>query len=346
MLTQNEIKETLEKFLVFKEKNLVAIYKSYASLYRSKDSYTSDHNKIKEINSLIDYSMFNKKIIQYLKKIDIFSYFGQEGLITFGDIIGKSPDINSTANAIDNFIKELDERIRRIDSILETINVLEPSKEEKYTLESNEALLSIHFQNQCNITGLEELSTQSKTWNNLIRQFHILNGITPDSNIKFQEIAKGSLIVTLGFSIYIIKNLGKLISWSLEQKKMWLEIKVLEKQLDDPEISSDEENLLKKFIDSKINKMEDAIITNIIEKMKTEDFKINYDLLSGSLEKTLKEIIKPIIEFYDKGGELLVHTSKTTDEDNETEKIFYSVNSQLKRLNSSTPNEKQDLLDD
>lgn len=82
MLTQNEIKETLEKFLVFKEKKLIDSYKSYVSLYRSSHSYSAVFNQIKSTNSIIDYSILNEKTIHYLKKIDIYTYFGQPGLVT------------------------------------------------------------------------------------------------------------------------------------------------------------------------------------------------------------------------------------------------------------------------
>ncbi len=341
MLTQNEIKETLEKFLVFKEKNLVGIYKSYASLYRSEHNYTSDHNKIREVSSLIDYNIFNKEIIQYLRKIDVFSYFGQEGLVTFGDITGKSPDTNATANALDNFIKELDERIRRIEYILETLNVLEPSKEEKDELESNEGLLSIHFQKQCNITGLEELSRHSLIWNKMIREMHLLNNENVDSNIKFKEIKKGSLIVNLLIGVHIAKQLGKFISWSLDQQKKYYEIQELKQKIKPINLDAETMAIVNEAIDKKINEKENEIAELVLENIKKENTFNNPDLLHGSEIQTIKFILTPLIDFIEKGGKLTVRTNAKTDEDIETEKLFSNLNLRIQNLSNPPSSENK-----
>lgn len=351
MLTQNELEKILYDIRIFREKNQPKRYKDYLVYLGNKNIANCNQTlvDIKTINLFVDYTSYSEEQLSFLKKINAYNSLGFAANDVIKEVLSNNTinhnQIVAEFNALSSNLYNLFDNFDFLEKSLPFINGINPKEEINY-ISSETGALSIHFQNQCNITGLEELSIQSKTWNNLIRQLHLLNGQTPDSSIQFQEITKGSLIVTLGISIYILKNLGQLIKWILEQKKSWLEIKNLEKQLENLNLPVDLQKQISEHINTQIEVQEDKMVDSILQKLSEQGPILNQDLLNGSPEKTLKEILKPLIEFLDKGGELIIRTSRTTDEEQEVEKIFYNVNSQLKRLNGSTPNEEQDLLDD
>ncbi|MBN1467924.1 MAG: hypothetical protein JXM74_00325 [Fusobacteriaceae bacterium] len=338
MLTQNEIKETLEKFLVFKEKRIVDIYKSYVNLYRGGQNFSSAYNQIKSVNSLMDYSIFNNKIIEYIKKIDIYPYFSQPALVTFGDLTGGTSNRDITANSIDNFIKELEERIRRIEYILETINSLYTSNDLiKEELPTNNGLLTIKFQNDCNVTSLKELGNISKTWDILFKQFSYITGQTPLASIEFNGIRKGSLEIDFLNTVDFIKEFFHIYKFIIENMLIYWQFK--EMFYKSNHLFS--ENMKKTMEEEKKN-IDENCVNEVLKQMINSDKFIFSDKEQES--KTISRVLMKLLLFIEQGGEIKLYTNAKTQEEHELEQLFQIIISKIEQQkNQNLANKNADV---
>ncbi len=332
MLTQNEIKETLEKILVFKEKNLVGNYKSYLSEFKNSNSTANVYKAIQSLNRLIDYSIFNNYIVKYLKSIDVYDFFGQSGLVKFSSIIAHSSnDRNGVINSIEKFISELEERIRRIEYILETLNVLEPSKEEKYKLESREELLSIHFQNNCNVTGLNELSTAADDWNKILIELNKLSGNekVEGNNILFSDIRKGSLHIDIPSSVATVALLCKSVSWILDTQNKYLQNKeLLQKLKQDTILKDSTRKNMELDYEAHLEEERERIANEVYLKIKADS---SFKILDNEQDIAVSKIfINKLNDFIANGGDIdFIFPNEENQESKQLKAIYETMKMQI-----------------
>lgn len=341
MISNDQIKNILLKILELRKQKIINLYSNYISNYESNNSRGCAEYKqaIFKTNNLIEYDIYSEEEQEFIKKLGFYPYIGKIGNEKFNEIIATySLEPNLLISSLNDRKKALSilfDKINYVNNIFEFFPKNVMTNEIKGEIEEGNGILSIHFQKGCNITGLKELSENAEIWNKLIREIYLLKGVTPLANIEFEEIKKGSVIVDLKIIIPSLMLLGKLISWSLDQRKKYLEIKLLEKELNKNGFSKELEEMIKKEIAEKIEKIEEKMAENILIKLKEE---IDFTKLNSAYESeigSLKLVIPKLIDFLEKGGELKIKTNDTTEEEKETEKLFNQVDKRLEYLESS-----------
>lgn len=340
MLTQKEIKETLEKFLPYKEKDVVAYYQDYINNYRNSNNLRDSFSNLKNISKLIDYNTFNSEIITYFKKIDIYTYFGEIGFLTFTQITAANPlDRNSTAASIDKFITELKERIRRIDFILETLNNMQHSLEKKTeVIPTNNAILTVKFQNDCNIKGLKELSEVSDDWNKLFRELYLLNDTTPEESIEFRNIRKGCLEIDFLSTVEFIKNFFQIYTFLITNMTGFFQLKELINRPQQKPLYNDD--FLKAF-EKQAETINNNCVMLTLEQMKeTGYFKID----KGQENNVTRLILTKLLIFIEQGGDINLYTNSETPEEKELEQLFQIVVKKIEnQRNQNLVNKNPDI---
>lgn len=340
MLTNDQIKNILLKIEEIRIKGLIGFYNDYIRSYSNSDQASSLQlkNNIFTLNSLIDYNTYSEEELDFFKQLHIYHYVGAVGNQEFDKLIAtysleKSTLISRLEKKI-NSIQIIFDGIRYMNNIFEFFPEGIIENQLKDEIEDDMGLINIHFQNECNITGLEELSKHSDIWNKLIKQLYELDGENPESNIKFKEIKKGSLIITLGLGIHLLTKLGKLISWVLDQQKKYCEIQLLKKQLAnfDDVFTPELKKTINEQIENKITSIEEKIAENVLEKMKEDK---TFKSLEGKPEqevKSLKLVLTQLVDFLDKGGEVKVQTNETTEEEKELVALFKETKERIEYI--------------
>lgn len=338
MLINDQIKNILSKIMDLKEEQLLYRYDVYTTCY-SKDDITkcnAEKGEIFRINSLIDYDIYSEDELNFIKKLGIYSFVGELGNQNFNALLAthslnKSEvikQVRARRNSLNTIFDKIEYMINIFDFTSEDI-----MKDNLDILGKDTGILTIHFQKDCNITGLEELRKSANDWNILIRAIYSLTGETPPDNIEFLEIRKGSLNIDLKMTVEVLLMVGGLVTWSLNSYSKILEIKKQRLELNKirQTLELDEEHFkpFEEAFNRKIDEKMKGIANEIIAKLKDEK---GLDDLENhnELENSVRTIIVPrLTDFIEKGGEVTIQTKGETEDEKIVEDLSHQINEQL-----------------
>lgn len=196
-MKKEELKEVVGLLMQLSSNNILGEHLNMRNHYNSGNvnEFKKSLTQVKRMNSFIDYSKLSDGQIEFLKKSDLYPYFGEVGNAlltnTFADnALNKGAGVAS----LDKFRTTISTKLEVIRAINNTFDILpsdiaKDSKEER-ELPDNMGELEIYFRE---IKSLEQLSKVAKDWDNLIKMLHKISGEKEPEMILIEDIEKGSL---------------------------------------------------------------------------------------------------------------------------------------------------------
>lgn len=332
MLTIEQVNELLTYTLVVKKENILELYREFID--KLKATNPPDTNPIKEkifeINSFFPLASLSDEETQFLKEFNLYDFVGEPANDYLKTIIIESlHDKGVQQRDLRTFLSGVEEAFRRASLLQDSLYLLKPENSTnlpEIELQDNESIVSIHFQNDCNVTGLKELSSAADDWNKILIELNKLSGNEKieGNNILFKDIRKGSLHIDIPSTVATGALLCKCISWILDIQNKYLQNKKLIQEIKENTILKEE---TKKQIELEyqghLEEEREKIANDVYSKIKSDS---EFHIVDNEQEISVSKLfINKLNDFIADGGDVNITFSKKETKESKELKVLYEA---------------------
>lgn len=267
--------------------------------------------------------------VDFLTKIGIAPYIGEEGVEHLEEILVKNPIDPATAAS------NLQTVLNSITQGIEKSNIIKKGLEgcvEVREFPSDEFLIRVNFSNDAAITNIKDLKEWGDIWHTIGRGIGITHGIPPEE-IRIIGASNGSILLDLGVTYLFVNTVSMILNKALNIAERVIQIrgeaeKVRTLHLSNNKIASQLETEAKKVNDEGIEKIKKEVFSQLGIGNSPD----------GDKQTAFVKALGLLINFLSKGGEVdcvIPDEPETTEEENEGESQDQPQRAQLTTLRES-----------
>jgi hypothetical protein len=287
--------EIVAKQIVEKYQALHTILNQNAQPNRPQQPFESQKNDLIETLGSVPLDTLTIDQLEFLKKLSIAQYLGDEGTSVLEDILFKNViDIATSASRINEIIQNIENGINKSkqirDGLKGCVDLGEPV--------ADKILVRVNFSGHAAMANLADFKKWGDIWYDIGRGVAMANNVAPEEVI-IVGAKKGSVILELAAIYAIVSTMSMILLNALKVADRALEIRKKAEEIRGLKLVNDK---FARDLEKEAKKEKEKGIENILKKI-IKHLGIKEDG-EGDKVNALDKSVKNLVDFIEKGGEI------------------------------------------
>lgn len=246
-----------------------------------------------------------------LFKLNVEGLFGERGIDFVNSAVRNTNVDPAIAHAqFVNAIRSMDFAKQWASDIINALESLFAESDDSVQ-EEGKIILRIEFTEKARIDNINDWKKWSDKWHRVLRGIGMVFNQRPDE-VQIVGASRGSIIITIAASLYIVKLLAEMTGTILKAVNEW---KTLQKTMEELK----EKNLLDKDISESLDRKVSDIKSRCVDETLASVQNKYGSAINGEVEAAVKQAIVDMVKFLGNGGK--IDFGKIQDIQNEDREI-------------------------